>query len=154
MSITLLAILIFIGVVLILVELLLLPGVGVSGIAGLGFLLYAVFSAYERSTNYGHAVLIISFVVVIASIIHALREKTWSNMSLKVSADGKLNDNNQDKLKIGDEGITISRLANIGKAEFNEEKFEVESIEGFIQPQTKIIVTALKKGKIYVKSIS
>lgn len=154
MSITLLVILIFIGVVLILLELLLLPGVGVSGIAGLGFLLYAVFSAYEKSTNYGHTVLVICVVVVIASIIHALRAKTWSNMSLKVSADGKLNDNNEGKIKVGDEGITISRLANIGKAEFNDEKFEVESIEGYIQPQTKIVITALKKGKIYVKSIS
>lgn len=154
MSITLLVILIFIGVVLILLELLLLPGVGVSGIAGLGFLLYAIFSAYEKSTNYGHSVLVICVVVVIASIIHALRAKTWSNMSLKVSADGKLNDNNEGKIKVGDEGITISRLANIGKAEFYDEKFEVESIEGYIQPQTKIVITALKKGKIYVKSIS
>jgi membrane-bound ClpP family serine protease len=154
MSITLIAILIFFGIVLILVELLLFPGVGIAGIAGIGFFFYAVISAYERSENYGHLVLFLSVSICILAIAYALKANTWKKLSLKESADGKLQEYEDGKLNVGDEGITISRLANIGKAEINDTKYEVESIEGYIDENTKIVVTALKRGKIYVKQIN
>ena len=56
-----------------------------------------------------------------------------------------------DKLNPGDEGKTITRLYPIGKAEINNETYEVQSLTGIIEAESDIVVTKIEGYKIFVK---
>jgi membrane-bound ClpP family serine protease len=70
---------------------------------------------------------------------------------LKTDLDGKTNVIEADSVKVGDEGISISRLAPMGKALINNQYFEVSSSGDFIDEQSKVVVTKIEFNKIYIK---
>ena len=56
-----------------------------------------------------------------------------------------------DKIKVGDRGITKTRLALIGDASINGEVVEVKSEMGFINENEDIVVIRITGGTIYVE---
>jgi membrane-bound ClpP family serine protease len=70
---------------------------------------------------------------------------------LKTDLDGKTNVIEADSVKVGDEGIAISRLVPMGKALINNQYFEVSSSGDFIDEQSKVVVTKIEFNKIYIK---
>ena len=77
-------------------------------------------------TTAGHIVLAATLLASVLSLVLSLRSKTWKKMALDTVIDGKVN-TIDDKLKIGDVGKTVSRLAPAGKALFNNEFYEVHT---------------------------
>ena len=57
----------------------------------------------------------------------------------------------EEKVKIGDTGITTTRLALIGYAEINGDIVEVKSTDGFLNEKTPIIVNRITDGVILVE---
>ena len=55
------------------------------------------------------------------------------------------------KLKPGDTGRTISRLATTGTAEFNGDFMEVHSLGTFIDHEKDIVIVKIEGNKIFVK---
>ena len=53
--------------------------------------------------------------------------------------------------KVGDTGISTTRLAQIGYAEINGNIVEVKSIDGFLNEKTPIIVSRITDGTIMVE---
>ena len=56
-------------------------------------------------------------------------------------------------LKVGDEGIALTRLALIGNAEFNGRIIEVRSSGDFIDEKSKIRVERILDGVVMVQKI-
>ena len=54
-------------------------------------------------------------------------------------------------VKVGDIGISTTRLAQIGYAEINGKIVEVKSIDGFLNEKTPIIVSRITDGTIMVE---
>lgn len=134
-------------------EILVIPGVGVIGILGGLLIVVAIYGAYSISATYGHIALLASVVLSVASIYFSLKSKTWKKASLSVSTDGRVNVIDENEVKEGDTGITVSRLAVVGNARINDKIFEVESTKGFIDTHTKVEVTKVTGNKIYVKPV-
>ena len=84
------------GVALLLMELFLLPGFGIAGVAGFGFLVGAVYSAYLLlGTVAGIITLGVCVLVSILAIWGFVRSKALDKMALDAKIDGqvKLADN-------------------------------------------------------------
>jgi membrane-bound ClpP family serine protease len=152
MSIGLVLAVILVGLVLILLEVLVIPGVGVAGILGAMLIIGGVVLAYTKSMAFGHAVLAFSAILSAISFYFSLKAKTWNKVSLNDSIATRVNELNG--IEVGNTGIAVSRLVPIGKAEINGLEFEVESVEGYIEEQSKIKVVAIEANKIYVRKIN
>jgi membrane-bound ClpP family serine protease len=94
--------------------------------------------------------LLIALIILIVGIIFFFRFKTWKPLMLKTEIDSKVNvlDN---KIKVGMEGKTISRLAPAGKAIFEGVTEEVFSQNDFIDENQPVIITKIEGSKIIVK---
>lgn len=71
--------------------------------------------------------------------------------SLEKNITSKIDRSAEEKVKIGDTGVTTTRLALIGYAEINGDIVEVKSTDGFLNEKTPIIVNRITDGVILVE---
>lgn len=152
MSWILVVVLIVVGILLLLLELLVIPGATVAGIAGFGLIAFSVYLSYDTyGATAGHWTLAGAAVGSLLSIIFAFRSRTWKNAGLESSITGKANTFEDNSLQKGDTGITMSRLAPSGKARIKGQYYEVQSIAGMVNAKEEIVVTKVEGNRIYVK---
>lgn len=143
--------LIFFGLLLVVLDFLLIPG-GVVAIIGVLMEIAGVSLAYGGyGTKAGTLTLVITLVVSAIVIVLILNSKTWKKCALDTSIESKANDFNEQKVHVGAEGMTISRLAPSGKAVFNGETVEVASEHGLIDENREVVVVKVEGNKIFVK---
>jgi membrane-bound ClpP family serine protease len=148
----LIASLIIIGLLFLALEILVIPGVGVAGIVGFVLIVIGVWQAYDgHGAIAGHLVLGTTMVLTVLTLVLSLRGKTWRRLSLSTSIDSRVNVIDRTKIKPGDSGKTVSRLAPMGKALINDEFYEVSTNGDFIDQQTEIEVIKIEFNKIIVK---
>ena len=144
--------LILVGLVLMLAEILLIPGVGVAGVLGLLSLGGSCFYAfYEYGNVVGGIVTAVNVVLVVALLVWILRAKTWRRMSLETKIDSKAVESSV--LTVGDRGRTLTRLAPMGSARFGDYVIEVKAVEGLLDPNIDVEVVLIEDNKIYVKPV-
>ena len=152
MSITLIIILIVIGLALMVVEVVVLPGITVSGIAGVlligcgGYLTFKWFGGTA-----GTFALIGTGFLFIIFLVYALRAKTWDRLSLHSEIDSKVNVVDTNDIKTGDKGMTVSRLAPIGKILIHGKIMEGKSEFGLIDENREIEVVHVNESTIIVQ---
>jgi membrane-bound ClpP family serine protease len=147
-------ILILTGILLLVLEVLVIPGTGFAGVLGFVVMASGVWFAYEKKgTDAGHMVLAAALVLNIVAILFSLRAKTWKKAQLKTSINGKASANPAKKLKTGDRGKTVSRCAPAGKISVNGEYFEATAGTEFIDPGTTIEIVKIENNKIYIKPL-
>ncbi|HPR25649.1 NfeD family protein [Lentimicrobium sp.] len=152
MSLTLIIILIIAGLLFLLLEVLVIPGTTVVGIAGFALIVFSVWESYHVfGSPTGHFVLIGTIFFTILTVYLALKSKTWNKIMLKTEISGKVNEIDSTKVQAGDPGVTVSRLTPGGKALINNEYYEVHTNGEFIDQESEIIVTHLADNKIFVK---
>ncbi len=144
--------LILVGIILLLLEILVIPGATVVGLAGGGMIAAGVYFAFTDFGVWAGALTLLGALVIsIVSIVLALRSKTWNKAALDTEIDGKVNVIDPDSIHVGDEGVTVSRLNPFGKALFNDNYFEVVSKDNLIDPNQQIVVVKIDGNKIIVK---
>lgn len=143
---------IVIGLIFLALEILVIPGVGVAGIIGFILIAIGVWQAYAgHGMVAGHLVLGGTFIFTVLTLVLSLRGKTWRRFALSTAIDSKVNLIDEAKIKPGDTGKSVSRLAPMGKALINEEFYEVSTNGDFIDPQTEIVVLKIEYNKVIVK---
>lgn len=144
--------LIILGLFLLVVEFFMIPGITIAGIGGFLIIIYAIYSAYiNHGTSAGHLTLLFTAIASIATLVFLLRARTWKRVSLETSISSKAIDELENEIQVGDEGITISRLAPMGKASIKGKTVEVSTIGELINPNTPIVVVHVETNKIIVK---
>lgn len=152
---TIILVLITVGLLMILLEILVIPGGGVAGIIGFAIMAVAVFLGYSRlGVPQGHYLLAGTILINIAILALALRSKTWTRLMLVKNVDSRVNIVDEAKLKVGDKGVTISRCTSSGKALINDEFYEVHSLSEFIDEEQEIEVIKIERNKIFIKSLN
>ena len=145
--------LIVIGMVLMLTEIMLIPGVGVAGILGflsIGGACYLAFCEY--GTMRGIIVLAANAVVLILLLICVLRAQTWKKFTLNTNIDSKAV-STETLIAIGDSAKTVTRLAPIGSIRFNNKVMEAKALEGMIDSGVDVEVVLIEDNKIYVSPV-
>lgn len=152
MDILIIASLIIAGLILFIIEVFLLPGISIAGIISAICLLYANYYAFDTmGTLPGCITLAISAIGVIAITVWFMRSKTVDNLSLKQTIDYKPEPLKGLNLKAGDEGVSLTRLALIGNAEFDGNIIEVRSTGDFIEEKSRIRVNRIRDGIVLVE---
>jgi len=147
-------ILIIVGVVLVTLEILIIPG-GVVGLIGAGFIAGAIYLTFR---NYGEGpgfvVLSLSIVGLGAAIVYGFKTNLWDKVSLNTAITGKVFDDQEPGVTVGAEGLALSALRPIGKGEFDGKTYEIRSLGEYIDAGQKVRVIMVKDAKIFVESIN
>lgn len=152
MDILIICLLILAVVVLLLIELFIVPGISIAGILAGGC---AIFVNYYAFTKIGIAAgiitLAITIIVCIGSVICFMRSKTLDRISLKQNITSQIDRSAETRVKIGDMGITTTRLALIGYAKIKDDVVEVKSTGELLNEHTHIRVVRIVDGTIMVE---
>lgn len=152
MDILIIIVLIVAAVILFLVELFIIPGISVAGILAGGCIIFANYYAFTYLGAMGGGItLAISAIACIGSLIVFMRSKTLDKIALKKNITSKVDRTAEDKVKVGDTGVAITRLALIGNAEIEGNIVEVKSMDGFLNEKTPIVVNRITNGVIMVE---
>ncbi len=150
---TIILVLVGVGLLMVLLEILVIPGGGLAGLIGFGLMSFAVYLAFVHlGSKEGFIALGVTVAVNVTALIFALRPKTWDKAMLKTNIDARVNVIDEEKLKIGDVGLTISRCAPVGKAVFNNEFYEVHARSEYIDEDQEIEIIKIEDNKIIIKS--
>lgn len=146
--------LVLVGILMMLIEFLLTPGMGFAGIIGLAsFVGACVYAFIVEGTQTGTVVTAVVAVIVIILFIWMLRGKTWKKLEQQEQIDVKTN-TEVEKVKVGDKGVTLSRLVPIGKVKFDGVTCEAHNADGsFVDPGVEVEVTAVEDNEVFVKPI-
>jgi membrane-bound ClpP family serine protease len=145
--------LILVGILLLLLEFLVIPGTTIAGvIGGLLIIIGVVLSYIWFDTKTGNTTLILTLCAVGISIYFVLKSDTWNIMSLNTTIDSKAYVNEGiNVFEPGDEGKTVSRLAPMGTIMIKDQIIEVKTDGLFIDPNVDVIIERIENNSIYVK---
>lgn len=151
MDLFVIAILILLGALLLTLEVVFIPGFGLTGIMGALALLGAVaYSFIFINALAGWIALAIVVLVLVVLILWAIYGKTIDKMSLQKNIDSTVKNPETETVKIGDTGVAITRLALVGEVDFNGHIVEAVSSDGFIEEKTAVTVVRMSGGSIFV----
>ncbi len=162
----------FIGLVLLLLEIFVIPGFGIAGISGIGLIITSMVLSLVENTGLTFSSSALSklteslmIVVTSAFISFALSlylsrklltsTRFASHLALKTvmdKADGFTITDNKITARLGDSGMATTDLRPAGKIKIDEEIFDAMSDGGFIQKGSQVIVIDYRNGQLVVRA--
>ena len=150
---TIIIISLLLGVLLLVLEIVALPGL-IAGIFGSGLIVFGIWQSYLLGgPQMGTIILLATFLFCVLMFILLIRKKPWKRFILNDEVDSKVNIVEAQKCEIGNRGTTISRLAPTGKALINGIQMEVHAINKYIEPDRQIEVVDVDGYRIDVREI-
>jgi membrane-bound ClpP family serine protease len=147
--------LLLIGLALIIVELVFIPGTTVVGLLGLVFAIVGIVISYSHFGNeIGFYILLGSVATSLLALFFSFRSGAWNRFAHKSSMDSKVNEGYTASIHVGDEGVTLSTLRPIGKAEFHNKAFEVKTSGNYIDRGEKVKITRIESHQIVVEPLN
>jgi len=154
MTIFTIILLIVLGLVLLLIEFAVIPGVTIAGIGGFLLLGGSVYIAFaELGTIPGFITLAAVLIASPILIFYFFKSRTGKKMILNKNIEGKVELFNLEKLAVGNTGKTIGRLAPMGKIKVNGEIVEAQSTGVFIDHNSEIKIIKIESSKIIVEPL-
>jgi len=152
MSLLAIILLIILGLILLLLEFVVIPGVTIAGVGGFLLLAGSVYIAFaEMGKVAGFITLAVVLILSPLMVYYFFKSKAGKKMILDSKIEGKIENSTTDKLAVGDKGVTIGRLAPMGKIKINGEVVEAQSAGTYIDEHTEIQVIKFHLNKIIVE---
>ena len=144
--------LIGIGLLLIIVELIFVPGTTIVGILGFVLTCIGIWIGYAAlGTSMGHIILASTVLIGIVAFVYSFKSDSWSRFALKNQHRSRVNEEYRYILTVGDLGKTVSALRPQGTAIFNEQHHEVQTNGEFLPPNTPVRIIKIHHNKITVE---
>lgn len=138
------------GLLLLTLEIVALPG-GIAGVCGFLLVVFGVWQSYLLwGMTVGTWVLIGSIAICALLLALFMKTKTWKRFSLNEESDSAVNQIEDPAIAIGTRGTTVARLAPTGKALIDGKLVEVHAINKFIDQDRPIEVVAIEGYRIDV----
>lgn len=147
-------ILILLAMLFLVAELVLLPGVTLSGILSLicgGVAIYLGFLNFGPTI--GWILVATEFVLMLLTIILSLRSNTWQRLALKQEVGSSASEPIEEQVALGTRGRTLSRLSPMGTVEIEGKIYEAKLLSGYVDPQCEVEVIGYENSHILVKRI-
>lgn len=142
------------AVLLLVVEVALIPGFGFAGVLGVLLMVTSIFySFFTLGYVAGWIVVLASVVVCVSLFLWALYGNSLDRLALKKKIDSSVKEGGVEKLKVGDRGVTKTRLALVGEAYFAGETVEVKSEMGMINENEEIEIVCITGGAVFVERV-
>lgn len=155
MTLFYIVLLILFGLLFLVVELLLLPGISVGAVlalvsyGGAGYLAYC----HYGPAGVGVAVAVVVVLSCIATAV-SLRAKTWQRFTLRQEIRSSGMPLPETELHIGDRGTTLSRLSPMGRVRIGGRSYEAKSQNGYLDPGVAVEVTGFENFSVIVQLIN
>ena len=147
--------LISIGIIFLLVEIFLLPGTTIAGIAG-GILLIAgiVYAYVALGATAGNISIAVSVVVIGGLFTWFVRSKAIKTIGLKSAIEETVDNSHLRSVQVGDTGVTLSRLNPMGKVMIADVEMEGKSFDNeFIPVDVEVEVVKVNPMNVWVKRV-
>ena len=139
--------LIVVGVLLLVAELVLLPGISVAGIGAFVAFLAAAFYGFMQYGVMGGALILATIVILCVIAVVVSRR-----FSLKATVDSTSTPTpEQQDIHVGQRGETLTRLAPMGKVQLGEVTIEAKSVDAYIDPHQAIEVIGYDNTAVIVR---
>jgi len=158
------------GIILLVIELLLIPGFGVTGVAGIILIVASLILSMQGFVipkfDYQRKIMKINAIVVLSSLVGALIGFTvlarflpkigvFSALMLKAEQkpeEGFVVQDEEEKSKlVGGQGIAVTPLRPSGKAKIGDELYDVQTEGEYVEKGTRIEVIEVSGNRIIVK---
>ena len=148
--------LVVLGLLFLLAEILLLPGLSVGALLALicyGSATWMAFAWYGTTAGGVTVAAILAASGVMT--VWALRAKTWQRFSLnhKIESAGNTDPQNDD-VKRGDRGVAVSRLSPMGTVEIAGRRYEAKSAEAYIDQRSEVEVVGFENANVIVRRVT
>lgn len=154
MSMFYIVLLILFGLLFLIAEIVLLPGISVGALLALVCYGSSVYLAWNEYGVYGGVVvLLIVLALSFLATILSLRAKTWQRFSLRQEIRSQSMPAPADELRIGDRGTTLSRLSPMGKIQVGGRIYEAKSLGAYVDQQCEVEVVGFENFSVIVKPI-
>jgi membrane-bound ClpP family serine protease len=153
MDLLILGSLLSIGLILVLVEVLFIPGTTIVGVLGFLVSLTGIaFAFLNFDQTLAFWITAMAAILNLAAMWYGFSSGVWNKFSLKNSMKGGAFDGRTEGLEVGMLGTAISDIKPFGKAMFQEELYEVKSDSGFIEVGKSLEISKIENNKIIVKN--
>ena len=140
--------------VLLVVEVVFIPGFGFTGFAGLVAMAGSIFYAFAQIGNAaGWITILVMGMVCISLFLWALYDNSLDKVALNKNIDSTVRDNDVSTLRVGQRGVAKTRLALIGEALFDGRVFEVKSESGLIDEDDEIEIIRISGDTLFVAKV-
>jgi len=152
-------ILFLVGFFLLLAEIFLIPGFGLTGISGIIAILTSIFLTFGNIIQAAYSILIaLGFTIVgfFLLIRYIPATRTWRKFILFTKQEKELGYSvgiKNSKRLIGKEGIAITPLRPSGMVEVNGEKLNAITRGEYVDSNTKIKIISVEGNKIVVEAV-
>ena len=155
MDIFITSVLLILGIVLVLAEIFLLPGITIAIVGGAIFIGGGLFYAYSHlGVEGGNIALVASIISFSVTFFWLIKSKAINKIGLDTNIDSTVADERViSAIKEGDQGITVSRLNPIGKVKVNNITMEAKTLGDFVDENVEIIVLKVYPTQVVVKEI-
>jgi membrane-bound ClpP family serine protease len=148
------AALIIAGIVLIIAEVVFIPGTTVVGLLGAIFMIAGIVFTYKQYGNdIGFYVLLGTGVATGIALYLSFRKGAWNKVSNKSAIKSKVNEGMAAHLNEGEEGITVSALRPMGSVDFHGKIFEVKTSGEYVANAIKVKIVKIRVNDILVEPI-
>lgn len=152
MNVIIVVILCVIGIILILVEIFLIPGLTVTALAGAAFSITGIYCAFRSLGVLGGSITLVSTLAITgAAFIYFVKSGALDRISLKTGIDSTVASQDTLNIAVGDEGISVSRLNPAGKVRVNNIVMEAKTLSEFVDENTEIVVLNVSPTQLTVK---
>lgn len=146
--------LVLLGILFLLAELLLLPGVSIGGVLAMVCYGGAIWYAFDSlSVMAGIWTIVVVVVVSLISLAFSLRAKTWNRFALKQNIDSTSMPHPEDEVAVDATGVTVSRLAPMGKVNIAGKIYEAKSEDAYIDQKQSVEVVGFENFSVIVRKI-
>ncbi len=151
MDIIIVIALIVLAIAFLLIEFFLIPGFSIAGGTGLVLMGVSVWYAYSHIGSLaGNITLFGSIILTGFSVWVFIKSRALDKMSLKTNITGTVDKIDEEIIKTGDRGVTLSRLAPMGKVRVNGTIIEAKTNDEFIDQNESIVVLEVFKTNVLV----
>lgn len=152
MSLLAIVLMIILGLVLLMLEFAVIPGVTIAGVGGFLLLAASVYIAFaELGRVAGFITLAVVLILSPLMVYYFFKSRAGKKMILDSKIDSKIENSAPGSFAVGDKGITIGRLAPMGKIRINGQVVEAQSAGTYINENTEIQIVNLHFNKIIVE---
>jgi membrane-bound ClpP family serine protease len=146
--------LVVIGITLVIVEFIFIPGTTIVGIFGIIAIMAGIVLSFQYFGNpIGWYTLGGTGVLCGVMFYYAFRTRAWERFSLKSTVEGRVNEVDTDTLKAGEEGQAVSALRPMGKAELGGKMVEVTTLGNYVDSGTRIRIIRISTNQIVVEPV-
>ena len=154
MDILITVLLVIFATVMLTVEVVFIPGFGITGFTGVLAMIGSIFYAFvEISSAAGWITLLVGGMISIALFLWALYGNSIDKIALKKNIKSTVRTVDMSLFAVGDRGVTKTRLALIGEAVIKGQVVEVKSEGGFINENEEVEVIRVSDDSLFVVKV-